>query len=115
MDKLTKLVADFAEVAAQHYESLQEMNEEKANRLSGRIMQLYAEIRLMGNDGREALLARLESDCPGAAAIVSLYKQTYTTERSRKVLERLACEEDLMGFRARIALERWDKGELQID
>lgn len=113
-EPLVELIEEFAEVADEHLDALERLDEEVANSLSARIFSLYHKI-IRHDEGREALLVLLESHNNAVAGMAAVFSLRYDPERSLPVLKRLSALPGLMGFRATVAVERWDKGEWNLD
>jgi hypothetical protein len=110
-EKLSLLIHRFAVAAQAHQVSLEEMNEDRANAHARVISGLYAVISREGDAGREALLALIDSESQVVAGMAAVYSLRYNPSRSLGVLRRLADKEGLLGFRASVAIERWESGE----
>jgi len=110
-DKLTRLLNRFAITATAHYMALEEMNEERANTYAQMINGLYRSIIGTGESGRAALLELVGDNNPVVAGMSAVYSIRYDSERCLSTLERVALEPGLLGFRARMAIERWESGE----
>jgi len=112
-DKLTRLLHRFAIAAMAHNEALETMDEEEANAHALVIAGLYRSIIGEGNAGREGLLALVDDPNPVVAGMAAVYSIRYNSGRCLAVLERIALEPGLLGFRAMVAVERWQSGEWQ--
>ena len=110
-EKLSLLIRRFSVAAQAHQAALEEMDEERANAHARVINGLYAALVLEGDVGREALLALLESESQVVAGMAAVYSLCYSSSRSLEVLRRLADQGGLLGFRASVAIERWENGE----
>ncbi len=110
-DKLSLLLVRFAVATRAHLAALEALDEKEANAHARIIAGLYASIVREGDAGRERLLALVDSDEPAVAGMAAVYSIRYSPERCVALLRRLAKEEGLLGFRARVALERWESGE----
>ncbi|MRR35317.1 hypothetical protein EG829_11675 [bacterium] len=113
-DRLTRLLHRFAVAAEVHAAAVEAMNEEKANRHALVLQGLYHEIVLTGDAGREGLLDLVDSGRKAVAGMAAVYSLRYSPERAAAVLRRLFAEEGLLGFRAGMALERWERGEWDL-
>lgn len=105
------MVGRFAVAAQAHQRSLETMDDERAAAHVRVLTGLYAAIVREGDSGREAFLLLLESSDDVVAGMAAVYALPTATERSLAVLRRLAAGEGLLGFRARCALERWERGD----
>jgi hypothetical protein len=110
-EKLCLLIRRFAAAAQAHQSALEDMAEERANAHARVISGLYAAIIREGDDGREALLSLLDSESQVVAGMAAVFSLRYNPSRSLEFLHRLANKEGLLGFRASVALERWENGE----
>lgn len=114
-ERLKRLIARFAAAAEAHGAALEAMDEERASRHAHIIYRLYQEIAGAGEQGREELILlaeRAEGDAAGMAAVYSL---RYREGRSIAVLRCLAATSGLLAFRASVALERWERGEWDLE
>ncbi len=110
-ERLLRLVSRFA-VAAQAYQrALDELDEKRAALHVRVITGLHASIVAEGQAGREALLALTDSGDDTVVGMAAVYAIRLDPSRCLKVLRRLAKVEGLLGFRASVALERWEQGE----
>ncbi len=110
-DKLTRLLHRFATAAAAHHRALEEMDEERANTHTHMIAGLYRSIIATGESGRQALLELVDDSDPAVAGMAAVYSIRYDNKRCLSALKRVAAMPGLLGFRARIAIERWESGE----
>jgi len=110
-EKLTLLIRRFAIAAQAHQAALEDMDEDRANAHARIISGLYAAIIREGDVGREALLALIDSESRVVAGMAAVFSLRYNPSRSLGVLRILADREGLLGFRASVALERWESGE----
>ncbi|MRR34023.1 hypothetical protein EG829_04875 [bacterium] len=110
-DKLTRLLQRFATTAMAHHQALDEMDEGRANVCAQMIAGLYRSIIGTGESGRQALLELVGDDNPVVAGMAAVYSIRYDSKRCLATLERVALEPGLLGFRAQMAIERWQSGE----
>ena len=114
-ERLKRLVHRFAVAAQAHAAALEAMDEEGANRHALIIRRLYHEITGWGEAGREELLVLIGSSHKEVAGMAAVYSLRFRPERCVAVLRRLAAEPGLLGFRASVALERWERGEWDLE
>lgn len=114
-ETLERLIARFARAAAHHHAALEEMNEEEANRQAFLISRLFAGIAAHGAAGRSRLLVLLTSDQPAVAGMAAVYSLRSAPLEALPVLRRVAGEPGLLGYRANVAIERWERGEWELD
>jgi hypothetical protein len=110
-EKLFLLISRFAIAAQAHQIALEDMDENRANAHSRVISGLYASIIREGDDGSEALLALLDSESQVVAGMAAVFSLRYNPSRSLVILRMLADKDGLLGFRASVAIERWENGE----
>lgn len=110
-EKLLLLVRRFSVASRAHQTALEDMDEDRANAHAQIISGLYTAIIREGDCGREALLALLDSESPVVAGMAAVYSLRYNPSRSIAVLRLLAEQGGLLGFRASVAVERWENGE----
>lgn len=110
-DRLARLLSRFATAARAHYQALEALDEAQANAHARLIAGLYQSIVREGTDGRKGLLALVDSDDKVVAGMAAVYSIRYNPERCLALLRKLAAEEGLLGFRAGVALARWEAGE----
>lgn len=110
-DKLTRLLHRFAITAGAHHRALEWMDEQRANTHASMIAGLYRSIISTGEGGRQALLELADNQDPVVAGMASVYSIGYDDKRCLATLRRVAREPGLLGFRASVAIERWENGE----
>ena len=110
-EKLSLVLRRFAIAAQAHQTALEDMDENRANAHAQIITGLYTAIIREGNVGREALLTLLDSESQVVAGMAAVFSLRYNPSRSLGTLRRLADKEGLLGFRASVALERWENDE----
>jgi len=110
-EKLALLLHRFAVAAQAHQVALEEMDEERANAHARIISGLYSAILREGDAGRESLLVLLDHESLVVAGMAAVFSLRYDSPRSLAVLRRLAGQGGLLGFRASVAIERWESGD----
>uniref|UniRef100_A0A831UFS8 DUF2019 domain-containing protein n=1 Tax=Geobacter metallireducens TaxID=28232 RepID=A0A831UFS8_GEOME len=114
-DRLTRLLCRFAAAAEVHAAAVEAMDAEKATRHALVLQGLHREIVLTGEAGREGLLHLVDSGRKAVAGMAAVYSLRYSPDRAAAVLRRLSAEGGLLGFRAAMALERWERGEWDLE
>ena len=109
-NRLARLLNRFRTVAAAHQEALETMDEVRANTHAHMITGLYEAILREGPSGQAGLLALVNSDSPVAAGMAAVYSMDVDPEMCLAALRRVATEPGLLGFRASVAIERWEAG-----
>ncbi len=110
-EKLTRLLQRFAATATAHFQAMEEMNEERANTCARMIAGLHRSIIDTGESGKQALLDLVDDKDPVVSGMAAVYSINYDSKRCLSTLRRVALEPGLLGFRAQIAIERWENGE----
>jgi hypothetical protein len=110
-DRLTLLRRRFAAAVQAHSRALEEMDEAGARRHAVMVIRLQEAVMStpVGAAGMTPLLRDHRPDVRGMAALSLL---SSCPGPALEVLRQLALMPGLMGFRASVALERWEKGEL---
>ena len=111
IERLARLTSRFATAARGYQQALDALDEERAMLHVRVITGLHASIVAEGDAGREGLLSLTDSDDDTVAGMAAVYAIRLDPPRCLAVLRRLAAVEGLLGFRASVALERWEKGE----
>jgi oligoribonuclease (3'-5' exoribonuclease) len=112
-DQLTRLLQRFATAAKAHYQALETMDEERANTHAKMIAGLYQSIVASGEGSSQALLELVDNSDPVVAGMAAVYSIRCNSKRCLATLGRVALEPGLLGFRAQVAIERWENGEWQ--
>ncbi len=110
-EKVAILLRRFAASTQAHQEALEEMEEERANRHAGIISQLRVVILREGNDGLQGLLGLLDHHSLVVAGMAAVCLLETHPDRALTVLRMLAGQGGMLGFRASVAIERWENGE----
>src|SRR5512133_302061 len=109
-DKLEILLHRFCAAATAHHEALEAMDEERANTHARMVTGLYRAIRAEGPAGQAGLLGLLDNVSPVVAGMAAVYSLAAHPEICLVTLRRVAREPGLLGFRASVAIERWETG-----
>jgi hypothetical protein len=109
-DKLQRLLSRFSAAAVAHHEALEDMDEVRANTHARMIAGLYDALQSEGESGQAGLLVLLDNDSPVVAGMAAVYSMNANPALCMTVLRRVANEPGLLGFRASIAVERWEAG-----
>jgi hypothetical protein len=110
-ERLAQLLNRFAAAAKAHHAALVAMDDVRANAHARIIAGLYESLVREGRSGREGLLALIESNDDVVAGMAAVYSIRYDPDRCVALLRKLAKEKGLLGFRASVALQRWEAGE----
>lgn len=110
-ETLQRLLTRFAAAAEAHAAALEAMDAGGAERHVAMLNKLFAAIGRASPTAGEALLHLAESGTGASAGMAAVFSIPYDAGRALAVLRRLAAEPGLLGFRASVAIERWEKGE----
>lgn len=110
-EQLDRLLQRFAMAARSHHDSLESMNAERAEQHARMVATLYKSIMAAGPEGKERFRSLFDHHEPVVAAMAAVYLIRDESEKSLKVLQRVATEPGLLGFRASAAIERWQNGD----
>jgi len=110
-DRLGRLLKRFAVAAKAHYEALEALDEERTETQARMIAGLHEALVREGKRGEELLLDLVDSPDPVVAGMAAVYAIRLDTGRCLAALRRVAKEPGLLGFRAEVAIQRWESGE----
>ena len=110
-DRLALLLKRFSVAAAAHHEALEALDEARANAQIRMVAGLYEALLREGAIGREGLLALVGDATPAVAGMAAVYLLHLYPDRCLAALRRVAGEPGLLGFRAMVAVERWEAGD----
>ena len=110
-DRLERLLKRFAVAARAHHESLEALDAERTEVQSRMIAGLHEALVREGKLGEELLLNLVDSPDPVVAGMAAVYSIRLDTGRCLAALRRVAKEPGLLGFRAEMAIQRWESGE----
>ncbi|HEU0264286.1 MAG TPA: hypothetical protein VFR01_01010 [Geobacterales bacterium] len=114
-ERLTTLCRWFVTAARQHLLAMEDMDEVAAGNETARLMRIYRAFRQEGSMGQEALLGLVDHGEPAVAGMAAVFSLRYAPERCKVVLLAISRQEGLLAMRAEVALERWEKGEWDLD
>jgi hypothetical protein len=109
--RLQLLVQRFARAAQVHHAALEALDGEQAETQARILAGLYESLSNSGEQGLEKLLELAASSDPVVAGMAAVYSLRRNCEPCLETLRRVAQEPGLLGFRAGIALERWESGK----
>ena len=109
--RLQRLLQRFALAARAHHEALAELDAERTETQARMLAGLYESLLNSGEPGLEKLLDLVNSSDPVVAGMAAVYSLHRDSGPCLATLRRIAQEPGLLGFRAGMALERWDAGE----
>nr|WP_284694621.1 hypothetical protein [Geomonas sp. Red32] len=108
-EKIEKVVGWFAKAALRHAEAMEAYDDEAASAQVQELTRFYAAVVREG--GLEAFFVLLEDPAPPVAGMAAVFAMRESPDRCIAVLKRIAKLPGLIGFRAQVALERWESGE----
>lgn len=108
-EQVAKLIDWFIRSALRHAEAIESMQEQEALLQVESMDRFYAALKR--KDGIEQFLALVDHHEPTVAGMAAVYAMREDPVRCVATLRRLATLPGLIGFRAEVALERWESGE----
>jgi len=108
---MERLLFRFEVAAKAHHEAMEAMDEEKADHQARLLVRLSSAILERGEPGRRGLLALTLRQDPAVAGMAAVYAMHLDPGGCLAVLRRISSLPGLLGFRAKVAVERWEKGE----
>jgi len=109
--RLQRLLHRFARAALAHQAALEALDAKQADTQARLLAALHEAIVNSGEQGLEKLLELVSSSDPVVAGMAAVYSIRQDSGRCLATLRRVAGEPGLLGFRAGVALERWESGE----
>ncbi len=109
--QLERLLDRFARAAIGHHLALESLDEKRANRYAENLGRLAEGIFTYGTAGEAGLVALTHHPEPAVAGMAAVYLLPRRTDLALGVLRRVTLEPGLLGFRASVAIERWERGE----
>ena len=110
-ERLERLLKRFAVAARAHHEALEALDAERTEAQVRMIAGLHGALVREGKQGEELLLNLVDSPDPVVAGMAAVYSIRLDTGRCLAALRRVAKEPGLLGFRAGMAIQRWESGE----
>ena len=110
-DRLALLLKRFAVAARAHHEALEALDAERTEAQARMIAGLHGALVREGKQGEELLLNLVDSPDPVVAGMAAVYSIRLDTGRCLAALRRVSKEPGLLGFRAEMAIQRWESGE----
>lgn len=111
-ERVAKLIEWFVRAAVRHAEAVEAMHEEAAAVQVESLNRFFAALQ-REEGGTDGFYTLFDHENPVVSGMAAVYALREAPERSRAVLVRVAKEPGLIGFRAQLALERWDSGDWQ--
>lgn len=109
---IDELVARYRQAAVKHGEATAAGNHRLANKQHDIVERCYSELKKLGAEGRERLVALTEDHNPWVRAWAAVHCLTYREDVAIRVLEELASVPGLIGFSSQMTLSEWRKGNL---
>jgi hypothetical protein len=108
-EKVAKLMEWFVKAALRHADAIAAMQEDAASVQAGELRRFYLAVKR--EHGVSQFLALLDHDNPYVSGMAAVHAMREAPERCSAHLAELAKLPGLIGFRANVALERWESGE----
>lgn len=109
--RLQRLLQRFILAARAHNSAMEAMDAERAGAQGRMLAGLYEALVSGEAGGLEKLLELTESSDQVVAGMAAVYSIRHDSGRSLAALARIAREPGLLGYRATMAIERWESGE----
>lgn len=109
--RLNRLLQRFARAATAHYAALEALDAERAETQTRMLAGLHEALLNSGEQGLIKLLELVNSSDPVVAGMAAVYSIRRDSGHCLATLRRVAKEPGLLGFRAAMAIERWESGE----
>jgi hypothetical protein len=109
--RMQRLLHRFALAAQAHHAALETLDAERAEAHARMLAGLHKALADTGEQGLEKLLELVDSSDPVVAGMAAVYSIRRDSRRCLSTLSRVATEPGLLGFRAAMAIERWESGE----
>lgn len=109
--RLKRLLHRFALAAQAHNAALEAFDAERAEIQARMLTGLHEALVNSGEQGLKKLLELVDNSDPVVAGMAAVYSIRLDNDRCLAALRRVAAEPGLLGFRAKIAIERWESGE----
>ena len=110
-EKVAKLINWFVKAALRHAAAIEAMQEEEASEQVECLNRFYR--ALQREAGMEQFLMLLEHEEAAVSGMAAVYAMREAPQRCTATLRRVAQQPGLLGFRAQVALERWETGDWQ--
>ncbi|HNX49613.1 MAG TPA: hypothetical protein PLS53_16160 [Thermoanaerobaculaceae bacterium] len=114
-EDLDGLAVEFSQLARRHYDATAVGDWKNANKAVKAIDKVFRVIVTEGEVGRQRLLQLVDDADPAVVSMAAVYSMRYAPDRCQVVLRHLGTREDLLGFGARQAVERWNDGEWALE
>jgi hypothetical protein len=109
--RIQLLLRRFARAAQAHHAALEKLDAEQAETQARILAALHESLVNSGEPGTEKLLELVNSSDPVVAGMAAVYSIRLDSGTCLATLRRIAQEPGLLGFRAGMAVERWESGE----
>ena len=110
-DRLQLLLQRFIRAAQAHHEAVEALDAERAETQARILAGLHESLVNSGEPGLGKLLELADSGDPVVAGMAAVYSLHHDSGHCLATLRRVAKEPGLLGFRARMAIERWESGD----
>ena len=115
-EQIEKKINQFIDAAKKQHIFMMSGNSRSANIQAKKIRSIFAEIREIGPDGREALLEQIDNKDDAVAALAATYSLKFNTEKSLNTLKRISQKNaGIISFEASQSILRWEEGVWQLE
>jgi hypothetical protein len=115
MNRIEKLVQQFAENVAAQTDAIRRGDPKSGNRHAKRYIQAFESLRSLGDEGRDALVPLMHEGGDDVRAMTAAFLLRYREDDARRVLQDLARGDGLVAFGASETLKRWEEKTWQLD
>lgn len=109
--RVERLLHRFILAAQAHHAAMESFDEERASAQARMIAGLHQSLVREGRYAEVKLLELVDNGDPAVAGMAAVCSLRLDSSRCLAVLRRVAKEPGLLGFRAEMAVARWESGE----
>ncbi|MCE5185145.1 MAG: DUF2019 domain-containing protein [Planctomycetaceae bacterium] len=111
---IDKVLAEYKFYAEEHGKGTLEGDYKKANKNHDKIIKTLERLRQFGKEGNDALLSLIHDQNQSVRCWAATHCLAFNEKEARNALGQLAREDGIIAFNAKMVLEEWKKGNLQI-
>ena len=112
--ELEKVVAEYKLYAENHGKATLDGDSVKANINHDKIIESLHQIRQHGNEGNVALLLLTDDTNQSVRCLAATHSLNFNERKAKKVLKKLSKENGIIAFNAKMVLNEWKKGTLEL-
>ncbi|MEW5789867.1 MAG: hypothetical protein AB1899_18655 [Pseudomonadota bacterium] len=115
MSRFLTLIQEFEDNVQAQYEAIKRGDHKASNKHAKRYIKAFQELRMHGDEGREAFSVLLTSGKDEVRGMAAAFLLRYKKTEALTILEELSRGESLVAFSARETLARLAEGDWQLD